>query len=103
MARRPFLNFSATGQAFRKQRHGGSPAPRLIETLRMWTVCATSVTSMTTNTTTDADAAAFGRAGRMSRERKRDAVLRLLRGGDLELVLRTPGVTLVTRASATRR
>lgn len=34
-----------------------------------------------------------GRGGRMSRQRKRDAVLRLLRGEDLELVSRSLGVT----------
>src|SRR3712207_8543269 len=34
-----------------------------------------------------------GRGGRMSRQRKRDAVLRLLRGEDLETVLRSLGVT----------
>lgn len=34
-----------------------------------------------------------GRGGRMSRQRKRDAVLRLLRGEDLELVSRALGVT----------
>ncbi len=36
---------------------------------------------------------ALGRGGRMSRQRKRDAVLRLLRGEDLELVSRSLGVT----------
>ena len=34
-----------------------------------------------------------GRGGRMSRQRKRDAVLRLLRGEDLEAVSRSLGVT----------
>ncbi len=34
------------------------------------------------------DAAGPGRGGRMSRQRKRDAVLRLLRGEDLETVSR---------------
>jgi transposase len=38
-------------------------------------------------------AAGPGRGGRMSRQRKRDAVLRLLRGEDLELVSRSLGVT----------
>jgi transposase len=37
-----------------------------------------------------------GRGGRMSRPRKREAVLRLLRGEDLELVSRTLGVTAAT-------
>ncbi len=38
-------------------------------------------------------AAGPGRGGRMSRRRKRDAVLRLLRGEDLETVSRALGVT----------
>ena len=38
-------------------------------------------------------AAGPGRGGRMSRRRKRDAVLRLLRGEDLEAVSRALGVT----------
>ena len=37
-----------------------------------------------------------GRGGRMSRQRKRDAVLRLLRGEDLETVSRGLGVTAAT-------
>jgi transposase len=37
-----------------------------------------------------------GRGGRMSRQRKREAVLRLLRGEDLELVSRALGVTAAT-------
>ncbi len=41
-------------------------------------------------------AAGPGRGGRMSRRRKRDAVLRLLRGEDLETVSRALGVTAVT-------
>ena len=45
---------------------------------------------MTTETTTVA-AAGPGRGGRMSRQRKRDAVLRLVRGEDLETVSREPG------------
>ena len=40
--------------------------------------------------------AALGRCGRMSRQRKRDAVLRLLRGEDLEMVSRSLGVTAAT-------
>ena len=48
---------------------------------------------MTTETTADADAI---RGGRMSRQRKREAVLRLLRGEDLELVSRSLGVTAAT-------
>jgi len=38
----------------------------------------------------------LGRGGRMSRQRKREAVLRLLRGEDLELVSRSLGVTAAT-------
>ncbi len=41
-------------------------------------------------------AAGPGRGGRMSRRRKRDAVLRLLRGEDLETVSRALGVTAAT-------
>jgi hypothetical protein len=50
----------------------------------------------TTTTTTDTGAAGPGRGGRMSRQRKRDAVLRWLRGEDLELVSRALGVTAAT-------
>src|ERR687890_2614779 len=56
----------------------------------------TGVMSMTTETTADADAVGLGRGGRMSRQRKREAVLRLLRGEDLELVSRSLGVTAAT-------
>ena len=41
-------------------------------------------------------AAGPGRGGRMSRRRKRDTVLRLLRGEDLETVSRALGVTAAT-------
>jgi transposase len=44
-------------------------------------------------------AAGPGRGGRMSRRRKRDAVLRLLRGEDLEAVSRSLGVTAATLTS----
>src|SRR5919107_2600214 len=47
-------------------------------------------------TETMKDAAGLGRGGRMSRQRKREAVLRLLRGEDLELVSRSLGVTAAT-------
>ncbi len=40
-----------------------------------------------------------GWAGRMSRQRKRDAVLRLLRGEDLEMVSRLLGVTAAMLAA----
>ena len=44
----------------------------------------------------ESGAAAPGRGGRMSRQRKMAAVLRLLRGEDLELVSRSLGVTAAT-------
>jgi transposase len=44
----------------------------------------------------ESGAGALGRGGRMSRQRKRDAVLRLLRGEDLETVSRSLGVTAAT-------
>ena len=44
----------------------------------------------------ESGAAALGRGGRMSRQRKRAAVLRLLRGEDLETVSRSLGVTAAT-------
>src|SRR4051794_27749216 len=40
--------------------------------------------------------AGLGRGGRLSRKRKRDAVLRLLRGEDLETLSRALGVTAAT-------
>src|SRR5690349_21245600 len=46
--------------------------------------------------TTASGAAGLGRGGRMSRQRKRDAVLRLLRGEDLEMLSRALGVTAAT-------
>src|SRR5436305_4837335 len=59
----------------------------------------TGVMSMTPETTADAVAVSPGRGGRMSRQRKREAVLRLLRGEDLELVSRALGVTAATLSS----
>jgi len=44
----------------------------------------------------EAGVAGLGRGGRMSRQRKSAAVLRLLRGEDLELVSRSLGVTAAT-------
>src|SRR6266513_6103395 len=44
----------------------------------------------------ESDVAALGRGGRMSRQRKTAAVLRLLRGEDLELVSRELSVTAAT-------
>ena len=51
---------------------------------------------MAAKTETASGAAGPGRGGRMSRRRKRDAVLRLLRGEDLETVSRALGVTAAT-------
>src|SRR5712675_1117946 len=51
---------------------------------------------MKTETTTASRTVGTGRGGRMSRQRKRDAVLRLLRGEDLETVSRSLGVTAAT-------
>ena len=51
---------------------------------------------MPAETTADTDTVGPGRGGRMSRQRKREAVLRLLRGEDLELVSRSLGVTAAT-------
>src|ERR671939_767131 len=48
--------------------------------------------TMTIETTVQ-DGVGLGRGGRMSRQRKREAVLRLLRGEDLEAVSRALGVT----------
>ena len=52
-----------------------------------------------TETTTPSSAIEVGRGGRMSRQRKRDPVLRLLRGEDLETVSRSRGVTAATLTS----
>src|SRR5438270_13841320 len=46
----------------------------------------------------ESDVAALGRGGRMSRQRKTAAVLRLLRGEDLETVSRALGATAATLA-----
>src|ERR1700744_6552881 len=47
-------------------------------------------------TTEQKDTVGAGRGGRMSRQRKRDAVLRLLRGEDLDTVSRWLGVAGAT-------
>ena len=49
--------------------------------------------SMTTETRADTDALGLGRGGGMSRQGKREAVLRLLWGEELELVSRLLGVS----------
>ena len=46
--------------------------------------------------TTASGGVGLGRGGRLSRQRKRDVVLRLLRGEDLETVARSLGVTAAT-------
>ena len=46
--------------------------------------------------TTPLGAVGLSRGGRLSRKRKRDAVLRLLRGEDLETLSRALGVTAAT-------
>src|SRR3954464_13389500 len=51
--------------------------------------------TMTTETTASG-AVGLGRGGRLSRQRKRDAVLRLLRGEDLETLSRALGATAAT-------
>src|SRR5881227_283665 len=51
---------------------------------------------MKTGTTAASGTVGLGRGGRMSRQRKRDAVLRLLRGEDLEILSRALGVTAAT-------
>src|SRR5215218_3920113 len=53
------------------------------------------VTTMTIEAT-ERTGIGLGRGGRMSRNRKRDAVLRLLRGEDLEVLSRALGVTAAT-------
>ena len=47
-------------------------------------------------TTQQMDTVGAGHGGRMSRQRKRDAVLRFLRGEDLDMVSRSLGVTAAT-------
>jgi transposase len=47
-------------------------------------------------TTDKSNSAGPGRGGRMSRQRKRDAVLRLLRGEDLDTVSRSLGIIAAT-------
>ena len=49
----------------------------------------------------ESGAVALGRGGRMSRQRKSAAVLRLLRGEDLETVSRELGVTAATLSGGT--
>src|SRR3954462_9720969 len=53
------------------------------------------VTTMTIETA-ERTGVGLGRGGRMSRKRKRDAVLRMLRGEDREILSRALGVTAAT-------
>src|SRR3954464_1552263 len=69
-------------------------ASRLAETPFKADVIRGRVT-MTTETAASGGVG-LGRGGRMSRQRKRDAVLRLLRGEDLEILSRALGVTAAT-------
>ena len=56
----------------------------------------TETTASVRTETTASVGVGLGRGGRMSRQRKRDAVLRLLRGEDLEMLSRALGVTAAT-------
>src|SRR5215210_1868531 len=69
-------------------------APRLAETLFRADVIRRRVTMKTQ--TTASGGVGLGRGGRLSRQRKRDAVLHLLRGEDLEILSRALGVTAAT-------
>src|SRR3954466_178164 len=69
-------------------------APRLAETPFKADVIRRRVTMKTQ--TTASGGVGLGRGGGMSRQRKRDAVLRLLRGEDLEILSRALGVTAAT-------
>ena len=81
-----------------------SPAARLIGTPRKRTISAREVCHgqsrerrwSAAERPQESGAAALGRGGRMSRQRKTAAVLRLLRGEDLETVSRELGVTAAT-------
>src|SRR3954451_14407231 len=62
-------------------------------------LCSANEVQTMTEAATAPGAIGVGRGGRMSRQRKRDAVLRLLRGEDLETVSRSLGVTAATLTS----
>src|SRR5690242_12971544 len=62
-------------------------------------VTMTDETTSQTGSSAPGGDPALGRGGRMSRQRKLAAVLRLLRGEDLELVSRSLGVTAATLSS----
>src|SRR3954467_973368 len=69
-------------------------APRLAET--SFKADMVRRRGMMTTETTASGGVGLGRGGRMSRKRKRDAVLRLLRGEDLETLSRALGATAAT-------
>src|SRR3954469_21593649 len=69
-------------------------APRLAET--SFKADMIRRRAMMTTETAASGGVGLGRGGRMSRQRKRDAVLRLLRGEDLEILSRALGVTAAT-------
>src|SRR3954468_24085841 len=71
-----------------------SCAPRFAETPFKAEMIRGRVT-MTTETAASGGVG-LGRGGRLSRQRKRDAVLRLLRGEDLEALSRALGATAAT-------
>src|SRR3954470_3583995 len=70
-------------------------APRFAETSFKADMIRRRVMMMTTETAASGGVG-LGRGGRMSRKRKRDAVLRLLRGEDLETLSRALGATAAT-------
>src|SRR3954447_14801343 len=79
---------------FRRQLKKPCCAPRLAETPFKAEMIRRRVTMKTQ--TTASGGVGLGRGGRMSRQRKRDAVVRLLRGEDLEILSRALGVTAAT-------
>src|SRR3954452_13774668 len=70
-------------------------APRFAETSFKADMIRRRVMMMTTETVASGGVG-LGRGGRMSRQRKRDAVLRLLRGEDLETLSRALGAPAAT-------
>src|SRR3954470_18596242 len=71
-----------------------SCAPRFAETSFKADMIRRRV--MMTTETAASGGVGLGRGGRLSRQRKRDAVLRLLRGEDLETLSRALGATAAT-------
>src|SRR5215210_5295066 len=100
-SRRPWLAYRAAPRPIRPW--FDSPAARLIGTPRKRTISAREVSHGRSNEpgwsaggeaeqARECGIAVLGRGGRMSRQRKSAAVLRLLRGEDLETVSRELGV-----------